>query len=284
VGVKRKAQIFNMTSRITGKDTTFLFKKKLLNQYEVSYFRCNETGFIQTEEPYWLHEAYESAITKLDIGLVRRNIELSHLIDRFISKNFNPLGSFLDYAGGYGLLTRILRDKGYDFWNTDDYCQNLFATYNDIKYYGGERNFELVTAFELLEHLQDPIAQIKTPLQYSNHLLFSTELIPANGKVEDWWYIAPETGQHISFYTLEALKRIADTYAMNFYSNGKNLHLFSKKEFSTNPFSFLDKRLPFFYRKIKKVLSAYENKHKTKLPNLAESDYQKIKEIIASEK
>ena len=49
----------------------------VLNKYPVSYFKCSACGFIQTEEPYWLAEAYSDAIGKSDVGLVKRNLELS---------------------------------------------------------------------------------------------------------------------------------------------------------------------------------------------------------------
>lgn len=272
-----------MISRITGNETTLLFTKKVLNKYNVSYYRCNQTGYIQTEQPYWLQEAYESVITKLDIGLAHRNIELSKFIEKFIPKNFNPHGRFLDFAGGYGLLTRILRDRGFDYWTTDQYCQNIFSPYNDIKYIQGDYTFELVSAFEVLEHFEDPLTQIQQPLRYSEHLLFSTEIIPEQDNLENWWYFAPETGQHVSFYTLKALEQIAKMNQKNFYSNGKNLHLFTTKNFDYNPFSALEERLPYIYRKMKKWILRYENKSKLSLASLSERDYLDIKKIIQSE-
>ena len=66
-----------MKSKITGGDTSLLFEKKVLGKFDVKYFRCEDTGFIQTEDPYWLEESYSSAITKLDIGLPYRNIQQS---------------------------------------------------------------------------------------------------------------------------------------------------------------------------------------------------------------
>ncbi len=58
-----------MISKITAGQTKLLFTAKVLGKYDVQYYQCVITGFIQTEEPYWLEEAYSSAITKLDIGL-----------------------------------------------------------------------------------------------------------------------------------------------------------------------------------------------------------------------
>ena len=72
-----------MKSKITGGSTTLLFTAKVLNQYDVKYYRCNDTGFIQTENPYWLPEAYSDAITKLDIGLPYRNIQLTDRVSKY---------------------------------------------------------------------------------------------------------------------------------------------------------------------------------------------------------
>jgi len=42
-----------------------------------------------------------------------------------IESNLNPDGIFLDYAAGYGLFVRLMRDAGYNFRWSDLYCQNL---------------------------------------------------------------------------------------------------------------------------------------------------------------
>jgi hypothetical protein len=281
-------------SNITGGGTTFLFKQRILGKFDVSYYQCDETGYIQTEKPYWLEDAYQSAITKLDIGLVQRNLNFSKSVEKLIRANFSPTSTFLDYSGGYGLFTRLMRDKGFDFWNTDKYCQNLFAEFNDLSNFPNDTDFELVTAFEVFEHLEDPINQIAEPLTYSENLLFSTELIPDNQEnLKDWWYFTFETGQHVSFFTEKALFHLAEKYQRFFYTNGKNLHLFSKKKFLNDPFKVLiETPLPFIYRKMKKKLekiqkakefSTANNKQATcnvDLPNLFYLDYLRIKKQL----
>lgn len=42
----------------------------------MQYYRCPNCGFICTEEPYWLDEAYSSAIASTDIGVIMRNMLL----------------------------------------------------------------------------------------------------------------------------------------------------------------------------------------------------------------
>ena len=48
------------------------FSTKLLYKFDVKYYKCKSCGFVQTENPYWLNEAYTSAITSQDIGLIGR--------------------------------------------------------------------------------------------------------------------------------------------------------------------------------------------------------------------
>jgi hypothetical protein len=42
----------------------------------------------------------------------------------------------------------------------------------------------------------------------------------------------PETGQHISLYSMDALKFIATKYNLNLYSNGRTFHLITEKNIS----------------------------------------------------
>lgn len=102
-----------------------IFKKKILDKYNAAYYQCPNCGFIQIEKPFWLNEAYSSAITSVDVGLVDRNIRFSNMVEDIILRNFNRNAKFLDFAGGYGLFTRIMRDKGFNFYREDKYCENL---------------------------------------------------------------------------------------------------------------------------------------------------------------
>jgi 2-polyprenyl-3-methyl-5-hydroxy-6-metoxy-1,4-benzoquinol methylase len=250
-----------MTSKITGGETELLFTAKLLSKYNVRFFRCKHTGFIQTEEPYWLQESYSSAITKLDVGLVMRNQNLVNLAVPLFLNYFDHDGLFLDYAGGYGLFTRMMRDKGFNFYHTDIYCQNIFAEYNDLKELPAHTKFEVVTAFEVVEHLVSPMEEIKNILAYGDNLFFTTELVQSTVTMpEDWWYLSLETGQHISFYTKEALQYIAKQLGKFFYTDGKWLHLFTKNELPQYPFTAYNAREPFFIRKIRKHLKRHDEK------------------------
>ena len=248
-----------MQSKVTGGETTLLFTARVLNKYDVKYYRCADTGFIQTEEPYWLADAYSSAITKLDVGMVYRNLQLAERTGKLLLSSFNKRGQFLDYAGGYGLFTRLMRDKGFNFYHTDPYCQNIFAEYFDLNTLPANQRFELVTAFEVFEHLANPLEDIKRMLSHSYNLLFSTELQPDGIKsVDDWHYFSTETGQHVAFYNQASLKAIADQLGYSFYTDGKFLHLFTQTNFSSNPLA--PTKDGFLLRKAKKYIRSTEKK------------------------
>jgi 2-polyprenyl-3-methyl-5-hydroxy-6-metoxy-1,4-benzoquinol methylase len=224
-----------MNCKICNAFTVRLGENLVLKKFRVEYFKCNTCGFIQTEEPYWLDEAYASAITTLDLGLLQRNLFLLPITSAIILKFFNPSSSFVDFGGGYGVFTRIMRDKGFDFYRQDPHCENIFAKQFDVIDLDEKHSFEMLTAFEVFEHLVDPQKELEKMLQYSDSILFSTELIPANVK-KDWWYFSYETGQHIALYTNKSLAHLAKKNNLNYYSNGSNIHLFSRKKI--NPFLF----------------------------------------------
>jgi len=252
---------------ICSSEAKFLFKSFVLNKYEVDYYKCPICEFIQTESPYWLDEAYKNAITDLDIGLVSRNATYSIAVEKIILDNFKHGEKFLDYAGGYGLFVRLMRDKGFNFYREEKYCENIFAKNYDLVDLIGDDKFEIITTFEVFEHLVNPLEEIKNIFKYSDSLIFSTELQPPHEikDINDWWYFVPETGQHISFYSLNTLKYIALKFKCYFYSNGSNLHLFTNKKFVNNPLSneqFSD-----------------DNK-KIDITNLIQSDYDFAKNVI----
>lgn len=207
-----------------------VFHAKILGKYEAPYFQCPACGFLRVPNPFWLAESYSSAITALDIGLLKRNLELREVVLAIVRTYFNPAGKFLDYGGGYGVLVRLLRDRGLDFYRQDIYADNLFARNFDLADAACDK-FELLTAFEVFEHLEDPAAEVEKMLQFSDNILFSTELQPIpHPTPETWWYVLPEIGQHISFFSKRSLEALAKRMGLQLSTNGKNLHLLSRKK------------------------------------------------------
>jgi hypothetical protein len=210
-----------------------------IHKYVADYRRCSACGFVQVVNPHWLREAYETAMTCTDIGHVWRADYFSKVAKIVIHAFNDPKGTFLDYAAGYGISVRKMRDLGYDFRWYDKYSENLFArgfeanTSSNVKY-------DLVTAVEVFEHLNDPLQQISDIFKYSTEVLFTTELISMQPPpLDEWWYYAPEHGQHLAFYTDTALRHVARRFGVNFVSDGINHHLFTRKKISERLFKFV---------------------------------------------
>ena len=217
----------------------FFQKATILNRYTVAYFWCRNCGFLQTEEPYWLEEAYQESINKSDTGILSRNLYLSKFVSVVLYFYFDRGGKFLDFAGGYGILTRLMRDIGFDFYWSDPYTNNLFA--KGFEYTEDLSNIELITSFESFEHFVDPIEEIENMLKISKNIFFTTQLLPNPiPKLNKWWYYGLEHGQHISFYSLKTLNFIAGQYSLNLCSYGVN-HLFTKQKMGQNIFRILSK-------------------------------------------
>jgi len=272
-----------MNCIVCSQEARFVFEETVLYKHLVKYYKCSSCGQMQTEEPYWLGEAYQTAITSQDIGLLERNISLKDTVYRLAIDHFDTSRKMLDFGGGYGILVRLLRDKGLDFYRQDIYCDNIFAVNHDITdLRPEEQHFELLTCFEVFEHTYEPIELFESLTKLSAHILVSTLLVPET-KIKssaDWWYISPETGQHVAFYTLNSLEVVARRFNLNLYSNGENLHLFTTKIFAKNPLVQRNK----LFDKLSAKWRAFSMSPSKALPNLIERDLQLVKERAYAKK
>lgn len=210
-----------------------IFRGKVLNKYDVRYFQCPTCGLIYTESPYWIEEAYDSSITIYDTGILSRNISFSVAVYTILKNMFqNKTIKGIDYGGGYGIFVRLMRDLGYDFKWYDKYSENLVSRGFEADMKTGEV-YDIMTAFEVFEHLPDPLQEIETMLEKSDTIFFSTLLYDdeyAYPELDEWWYYVPEEGQHIVFYSKVTLKKIAEKFDIHYYPINDSLHIFSKKE------------------------------------------------------
>lgn len=182
---------------------------------------------------YWLDKAYENAINNSDVGLVQRNLSdlKVTLVTIFLLHKSDHV--IVDFAGGYGLLVRLLRDSGIDAFWLDRYFNNIFS--KGFEYTGSKAS--LITSFESLEHFERPIDELSSMFQVSGDVLLSTELVPELTPNHDqWWYYGKEHGQHIGFFRLETLEFIAKKFNKKLLSDGKRYHLFTSV--AVNPFLF----------------------------------------------
>ena len=210
--------------------TEFFDRSVVLGRYEGDFRSCLSCGFLFAENPVWLEEAYDTAITATDLGLAGRNIWFSKVTASVVPCLFDADGRFLDYGGGTGLFTRLMRDAGFDWYWYDQNCRNSFAEgfSADID---SNVLYELLTAAELFEHLTDPVQAVSGLSSLSDNILFTTQLLPEPApRLDTWWYYGLEHGQHVSFYSRRSLQVLAESAGFYLASNGENLHCFSRKK------------------------------------------------------
>jgi hypothetical protein len=191
------------------------FTLKIRQRYDVGYFECADCLSLQTEPPYWLDEAYgDKSLANIDTGTVQRNIH--NLAACFaISRIFNTK-NVVDLGGGDGLLCRMLRDYGLNCYVKDKYATATYArgfTEQDF------HTPHLVLGFEVLEHFPNPKSDVHDLFAYdADTLLLTTEIY--SNQQKDWWYLAPETGQHVFFYSRKALELLAAKYRYSLIVSG----------------------------------------------------------------
>lgn len=210
--------------RVCGSISPHLMDGALIG-HPVAYFRCEVCGYIQTEEPFWLDEAYRDPINASDTGILVRNLHNRGVVAIVLALLRQAEGRVLDYAGGYGILVRLLRDFGIDAYWADGYCDNKLAAGFESR---PGMSFDLLTAFEVFEHLKDPAGDLDAMIALSPNVLISTELAPPKiTSQDDWWYFGKEHGQHIGFFTRTSLERLAARSGKRLLSDGQSYHLFT---------------------------------------------------------
>ncbi len=220
----------NPPCKICEAATTHFGRQLVLGQFQAEYRRCDQCGYVFIVDPHWLEQAYSTAIAALDTGIVTRNLWLADATSALLGLSFRNVRRTLDFGAGTGLLVRLMRDRGHDFSWHDEYSPNLLA--------GGfeadlNAQFDMVTAFELVEHLPEPVTTAEKLRSLAPIILISTELMPSSVRgVDDWWYYAPESGQHIGFFTETSLATLAERLGLRLSTNGRNLHVLAPQNVS----------------------------------------------------
>jgi hypothetical protein len=184
-----------------------VFSATLIGHHHVRYYRCQGCGSLQTEKPHWLDEAYaNSNLAVLDTGVAQRN--LNNLAAVYAVASMSGIRTVVDIGGGDGLLCRLLRDYGVDARLEDRYASNTYAQ----GFEADERHRPVMyTAFEVLEHYAEPKRDLGMIFDSQPDTVVVTTAL-YEGQGPEWWYIATDSGQHVFFYTREAMKIIAVRY------------------------------------------------------------------------
>jgi len=130
----------------------------------------------------------------------------------------------LDYGGGNGLLTQYLKESN---WNSNSYDPFVNKEI-DINQLG---QFNLITAFEVFEHVPDVqalMSDLSILLAPGGLVLFSTLLSDDQIKPDqrlNWWYASPRNG-HISLFSRQSLQYLSNQYQFGFASFSSGFHVF----------------------------------------------------------
>lgn len=193
------------------------FSKLLLQKHEVRYFECEECGSMQTEEPYWLDEAYAINLSRLDTGAAQRN--LTTLAATLVIAKMLGVENVVDKGGGDGLLCRMLRDYGLNCFVHDKFATPTYAQgYTDPDF----ATPDMVIACEVVEHFANPSQDLAAVFETGSPIVMLTTGL-YEGQSSDWWYLASETGQHVFFYSPKAMRMIGDRYAYAYVRLGRFL-------------------------------------------------------------
>jgi 2-polyprenyl-3-methyl-5-hydroxy-6-metoxy-1,4-benzoquinol methylase len=132
----------------------------------------------------------------------------------------------LDFGGGSGLMSRLLVQEG---WRSTSYDPFLAGQGEPAGVRPGRYN--LITAFEVMEHVPQPnelIDQLRRYMDDDGMILFSTLLSDGHivpGRRLTWWYVSPRNG-HISLFSRASLSRLARRHGLVFGSLHDGLHYF----------------------------------------------------------
>jgi len=213
--------------RLCGGETTFQFFKLILNKYQVRYWRCTKCRSLQTDTPHWLAESYRTVHSATDTGMVARNWQMAQTTSLLLRlAGVDAQTPCLDWGGGNGLFCRTMRDQAYNFVNSDKYADPFYCI-GFMQEDWGLAVSDIVTSFEVFEHLPDPAVQLKEILKLDPKIwIFSTQLYAAQDR--NWSYLSPELGRHVFFYSDVGLSRFAEAHGYRLV-RGRELHMFLKR-------------------------------------------------------
>ena len=131
----------------------------------------------------------------------------------------------LDYGGGNGRFAELMRAADFRCETYDPFSPAFRAR--------PTRRFNLITCFETLEHMPDPVAgaaDIVSLLADDAAILFATLAQPADFAAVGlgWWYIGPRNG-HVTLHSRESLGRLWGRFGLRVTSFSDNTHLAARE-------------------------------------------------------
>ncbi|WP_246205905.1 class I SAM-dependent methyltransferase [Fulvivirga aurantia] len=143
-------------------------------------------------------------------------------ITSYVLSNLTQNAKGLDYGAGPGpVITKLLRDQGYDITTYDPYFDN---NQDALK-----REYDYIVCCEVMEHFHDPAAEFKflyNHLLPGGHLICMTDLFTEQLNFEKWYYKNDLT--HVFFYHEDSLSFIKENYGFRKLTVDNRLIVFEK--------------------------------------------------------
>ncbi len=189
------------------------------NQYNQNYYYCNNCEFIFLDESKIIPPAHE----KKEYSFHQNSMENTGYVQMFrdfIAKAVSPYKSriktALDFGSGPGpVLAELLHQEGI---KTDIYDKHFAPEKVFLN-----KNYDLITATEVFEHLEDPLSTLKLLKSHltSNGILAIMTLFHQNDEegFKKWWYRRDAT--HIAFYTLKTFECMANLLGLKILTTNK---------------------------------------------------------------
>jgi len=198
----------------------------------VYYALCGDCGFCFAPALYqWTLDEFSSRIYNDDYLQVdpdyletRPRASLEHLT-QLVGDGYREI-RHLDYGGGHGLLSDLLRDAKWDSFSYDPFVNRE----TQLQELG---KFDLVTAYEVFEHVPNVaklVFDLAGLLRDGGVILFSTLVSDGNIVPRQrltWWYASPRNG-HISLFSKKSLYLLGQREGFNFGSLSPNFHSYWK--------------------------------------------------------
>jgi Methyltransferase domain len=212
--------------RLCGSAAAFQFAQPILAKYPVAYWRCEICHCLQTDLPHWLDEAY-ATVQMSDTGMVARTWQMAQTTSLLLRlAGVGPDVQCMDWGGGNGLFCRMMRDQGYNFASDDKYAEPFYCRGFTRESFGLVRS-DIVTSFEVFEHLADPASELKKILAFDPKLwIFSTQLYKDQDQA--WNYLSPNVGRHVFFYSDSGLRKFAGENGFEFW-RGRDTHMLIRR-------------------------------------------------------
>jgi SAM-dependent methyltransferase len=195
------------------------------------YFRCCDNCFFSFAPAFWnwsdadfVDKIYNDEYVEVDPDYVEARPQANAEFLKKILGDQAELFRHLDYGGGNGRLSQVLKGSG---WNSESY--DPFP--NDLGSIDTIGKFNLITAFEVFEHVPNVAMLMENLTRLMSDgcvVLFSTLISDGNIKPNErlsWWYASPRNG-HISLFSKKSLFLLGLKHNLNLGSFSNGLHCF----------------------------------------------------------